>query len=139
VDPALPAVRAEDQPVRAALLEQLHLVALVEERELGAAQLVGHVEEPDEVVADQAALATVDRPDEPMIERQAGHFHGVADRIGLAGLQERRATPPGHGQLGVVRVRDGCDRDGTLGWVEVRLTLGITGSRGDGQRARGSA
>ena len=71
VDPALAPVRAQDEPVDAALLEQLDLVALVEEADLVAAQLVGRVEQPDDVVADEPALATVERADQAVVEGQA--------------------------------------------------------------------
>ena len=59
VEPALLAVRAQDQPVRAARLEQLDLVALVEDPDLVRPELVGHVEQPDEPVADPPTLDPV--------------------------------------------------------------------------------
>ena len=71
VDPALAAVGRQDEPVHAALLEQLDLVAAVQEADLGAAQLVGLVEQADERVADEPPLAAVERSDEPVIEGQA--------------------------------------------------------------------
>ena len=138
MDPALPAIGAQHEPVGAALLEQLHLVALVEERELRATELIGDVEQTDEVVADQPPLATVDRSDEPVSEGEPRGVDRVADGVGLARLEERRAAPARQRQLGVVRVRDvgsTCDRvhivdrDGTTGPVR------IAGGRRDGERA----
>ena len=98
-------------------LEQLDLVALVEEADLDAAQLVRHVQQADDVVADQPALAAVERTDEAAIERQARGHGGVADRIRLARLEERRAAPARHGRLGIGRPGDrrGRDRVGAAG------------------------
>ena len=91
----------QDQPVRAVLLEQLDLVALVEVADLGAAQLVGRVEQADDAVADDPPLATGERADEALVEGQARGRRGVADRIGLARLEQRRAAPARHEHLQV--------------------------------------
>ena len=48
MDPAAAAVGAADEPVDALLLEQLDLVALVEDADLAAAELVGCVEQADD-------------------------------------------------------------------------------------------
>ena len=99
MEPALLAVGAEHEPVGAVLLEQLDLVALVEVADLRAAQLVGRVEQAHDAVADDLPLAAVERADEALVEGQARSRLGVADRVGLAGLDERRASPARHQQL----------------------------------------
>ena len=71
MQPALLAVRAQDQPVGAVLLEQLDLVALVEVADLRAAELVGRIEQADDAVADDPALAPVERADEALVEGEA--------------------------------------------------------------------
>jgi hypothetical protein len=60
VHPALTAVRAQDQPVDAVALQQLDLVALVENADLPGAELVGRVQEPDQPVADLTALEVLE-------------------------------------------------------------------------------
>lgn len=109
MDPALAAIRAQDQPVHPALLEQLDLVTLVKEADLAAAQLIGCVEQTDQVVADQPALATFERTNEPVVEREARRSGaGVADRIGLARGHQRGAAPARQASLEVDRA--GNDR-----------------------------
>ncbi len=71
MQPALPAVGRQDQPVRAVLLEQLDLVALVEIADLGPLQLVWGVEQPDDPITDQSPLVTVQRTDRCRIEGKA--------------------------------------------------------------------
>ncbi len=88
VEPALLAVRAQHQPVGAVLLEQADLVALVEEADLLAAQFVWRVEQADDPIADDPPLAGVERTDQALVEGQARRRHVVADRVGLAGLEE---------------------------------------------------
>ena len=106
VEPALLAIGAEDQPVGAVLLEQLDLVALVEEADLRAAQLIGRVEQAHDPIADDPALAAVERPDETLVEGQPRRRRGVADRIGLAGLEERRPPPARHERLHLSRFQE---------------------------------
>ena len=91
MDPALLAVRAQHQPVGAALLEQLDLVALVEDADLVATQLVGRVEQADDVVADQPPLAAVERADQAVSKVSRGGLDAVADRVGLARLRAATA------------------------------------------------
>ena len=112
VDPALAAVRAQDQPVDAALLEQLDLVTLGEDADAVAADLVGRVEQRDDVVLDQVPLATLDRADQAVVERQPGGLDAVTDRVGLARLQQRRPAPARHAGLRVGDVGHGGDRRG---------------------------
>ena len=99
VQPALLSVRAQDEPVGAVLLEQLDLVALVEVADLGATELVGRVEQPDDPVADDPPLAAGQRADEALAEGQARGRRAVADRVGLAGLEERRSPPARHAAI----------------------------------------
>ena len=103
MDPALATVRAQDQPVHAALLEQLDLVALVEEADLRAAQLVGRVEQSDDVVADEPSFSTVERADETVIERQARGSRDVAGRVGPSSLEQGRTAPARHRSSGSSR------------------------------------
>ena len=107
VEPALLAVRRDDEPVGAVLLEQLDLVALVEVADLRAAQLVGRVQQPDDAVADEPALATRDRSDEALAEGQPRGRSRIADRVGLARLQQRRTPPAREEQLEVDLLLDG--------------------------------
>src|SRR3954453_15068834 len=60
VDPALLAVRAQDEPVGTRTLDELDLVALIELADLRGTQLVGRVEQSDDGVADDPPLAAVD-------------------------------------------------------------------------------
>ena len=99
VEPALLPVRAQDEPVGAVLLEQLDLVTLIEIADLGSAQLVGRVEQPDDAIADGPPLAPIERADEALVEGQARRRRGVADRIVLACLEERRPPPARHQSL----------------------------------------
>ena len=110
MQPALLAVGAQDEPVGAVLLEELDLVALVEVADLRAAQLVGRVEQADDAVADDLPLAAVERADEAVIERQPRCGLGVADRVGLAGLEERRPPPAWHERFGVLHAEHGARR-----------------------------
>ena len=100
VEPALAPVRAQDEPVRAVLLEQLDLVALVEVADLGAAQLVGRVEQADDAIADDPALAAIERADEALVEGQArrrrrcrGSDRPCAPGAATAGASEASGPP----------------------------------------------
>ena len=120
VEPALLAVGREDEPVGAVLLEQLDLVALVEVADLRAAQLVGRVQQAHDAVADDPPLATRDRSDEALAEGQARGRSRIADRVGLAGLEQRRTSPAREEQLEVDVVLDarhdrGCDGHRVVG------------------------
>ena len=96
VEPALPAVGAEDEPVRAGALDQLDLVALVELADLGRAELVRCVEQADDAIADRSAA----RARRPGRRRRLSKLSRWVDRdgarrIGLARLEERRPAPAG--------------------------------------------
>ena len=69
-----------------------------------------------------------------MIEGQAGRLGGITDRVGPAGLEERRPAPARQGQLGVLGVRhvdgDG-DRAAEAGVIgPCRISGGSRDSRG---------
>src|SRR6185312_10523181 len=85
VEPALASVRAEDPPVRAGLLEELDLVALVELADLNGTELIGGVEEGDDAISDETPLIT-DPGAVRVVEAEArGDRHGPG-RVVLAGL-----------------------------------------------------
>ena len=99
MEPALLAVRAGHEPVRPVLLEQLDLVALVEVADLGAAELVGRIQQADDAVADDPPFAARERTDEALAEGESRRRRVVADRVGLARLDQRRPAPAGHEHL----------------------------------------
>src|SRR5436190_11440645 len=88
VEPALAAVRAENQPVRARSFDQLDLVALVELADLRRAQLIGCVEEADHGIADRPPLAAIGRADGAVFEAHPVVRRHRAGWIGLARLEE---------------------------------------------------
>src|SRR5205814_10733322 len=89
VDPALVAVGAEDEPERSRSVEELDLVTLVEQADLGRPKLIGGIEQADEPITDPSALATLDRADGPGLERQL-HVGGHApEGVRLASRHER--------------------------------------------------
>ena len=85
-----------DQPVDALLLEQLDLVALAEDADLAAAELVGRVEQAHDVVPDQPSLVPASGPTRPWskVSRAAGR--ASRSRVRLAGLEQRRPAPARH-------------------------------------------
>jgi hypothetical protein len=95
MDPALPAVRAQDQPVDALPIEELDFVAPVEKADLLSAQFIGSVEQAHEPIADLPTLEGLQRARTCSIE---GHWSGnlSAHRVSLANLLQRRPAPAGH-------------------------------------------
>ena len=113
VQPALLSVRTQDEPVGAVLLEQLDLVTLVEVADLRAAELVRRVEQTDDPVADDPPLAPGERADEALVEGEPQRGRGVADRVGLAGLEEGRSPPAREQRFVDARIdRHRCPRIG---------------------------
>jgi len=101
VDPALPAVGAEDEPVGAVALQQLDLVALVDDADLRRAELIRRVEEADQAVADATPFEVLEGQDAGRLERQTWGRGVGTQRICPAHLLQRR--PPPARDHGIVR------------------------------------
>jgi hypothetical protein len=63
VDPTAAPVRAQNSPVHAIALQELDLIAAIQDSDLRGADLVRAVEQPNEPIPDLAALECLDRPD----------------------------------------------------------------------------
>jgi hypothetical protein len=93
VDPALPAIRAQDQPIDAVALQQLDFVTLVENANLPGAELVRRVEEADQPVTDIPAFEVLERPDAGGLEGKARRSLGGSERVRAANLLQRGPSP----------------------------------------------
>ena len=134
MDPALAADRGSDEEPAGPLVEYLDLVVGLELADLLAADLIGLVVQPNEVVAHEAAL------DPRLACGGEGQLPGLAgDATRVAGRLERRPAPARHvglvvGVVGRSRPRrdDGQDRRGSACGHRDRLGLiGATATLAD--------
>src|SRR6266542_1089532 len=129
MDPALAPVGAENSPERARSLDQLDLVALVEQADLVRPQLVRSVQQADHPVLDPAPLAALERVDDAVIERELRGDGGLlAERVRLAGRHEGGTAPPGHaGFIGIATGGRTSVRLGDAGGGHDRHERGLSG------------
>jgi len=143
MDPSLTTIRAQDQPEGATALEQLDLIALVEDADLPRAKFVRRVEEADQPVADVAALVVVERSDAGGLERKTRLLRHGTKRVVAADLLQRRPAPArqqrlvNHAQagrsFGLVGARGGQRKGLVLRFVAVTAPLAEEGERGPRQ------
>jgi hypothetical protein len=94
VDPTAASIGAQNPPVHVIPLQELDLVAAIENSDLRGADFVRAVEQPNEPIPDLAALECLGRPDAIFGERQRRRrFRHDAQGIGLADLLQRRPAP----------------------------------------------
>ena len=93
VDPALPAIRAQDQPVDTVALEQLDLVPLVHDADLRRPQLIRRVEQADHPIADGPAFVVVERLNAGGLEGHVRSLGRGPKRIRAPNLLQRRSPP----------------------------------------------
>jgi hypothetical protein len=84
--PSSTPVRAEDQPVDAAPLQEQDFVAVIEHADLGRAQFIRAIEQPDKPVSDLPALVIIAGFQAAGRERQAGRLGDGPQRIRPANL-----------------------------------------------------
>src|SRR5271157_4570939 len=94
MNPTLPAIGTEHEPVDPTALQQLDFVALVEDADFGRSELVRRVQQPNQPVTDLAALIVIERADAGGLERKVGRLlsHGP-HRIRSTYLLQRRSAP----------------------------------------------
>jgi len=93
MNPALAAIGAQDQPVGSVSLQQLDLVALIENTDLRRTKLVWRVQQADEPVADAPGLVVRERSDASGFEGEMRIRDRGTQRIGSSNLLQRRSPP----------------------------------------------